>query len=75
MHVISLLLELYSFIVLASMFLTWLPVNNTTRSLTTLVDALTEPLLRPIRNALPQGWQNFATFVLYFGLVILMRLI
>ena len=72
---ISLLLEFYSYIVVASMVLTWLPVNGTTRSLTTLVDALTEPLLRPIRNALPQGWQKFATAVLYFGLVVLMRLI
>ena len=72
---ISPLLELYTYIVVASMVLTWLPVNGTTRSLTTLVDALTEPLLRPIRNALPQGWQHFATFVLYFGLVVLMGLI
>ena len=72
---ISQLLEFYSYIVLASMVLTWFPANGITRSLTTLVDALTEPLLRPIRNALPQGWQSFATFVLYLGLVILMRLI
>ena len=69
------LLEFYSYIVLASMVLTWLPVNGITRSLTTLVDALTEPLLRPIRNALPQGGQNLAPAVLYVGLVVLMRLI
>ena len=48
------LLEFYSYIVLASMVLTWLPVNGTTRSLTRLVDALTEPLLRPLRKALRQ---------------------
>ena len=71
------LLEFYSYIVLASMVLTWLPVNGTTRSLTRLVDALTEPLLRPIRKALPQGdaWAPMAPLVLYFGLVVLMRLI
>ena len=72
---ISQLLNFYSYIVIASMFLTWLPVNDLTRSLTRVVDALTEPLLRPIRNALPQGWQNFSTAVLYFGLVVLQGLI
>ena len=72
---ISLLLEFYSYIVLASMVLTWLPVNDTTRSLTRLVGALPEPLLRPLREALPQGGQNWAPTVLYFGLVVLMRLI
>ena len=72
---ISQLLRFYSYIVLASMFLTWLPVNDTTRSLTRLVGALTEPLLRPLRKALPQGWQNFAPTMLYVGLVVLMRLI
>ncbi len=72
---ISPLLELYTYIVVASMVLTWLPVNGTTRSLTRLVDALTEPLLRPLRKALPQGGQNWAPAVLYFGLVVLRRLI
>ena len=69
------LLEFYSYIVLASMVLTWLPVNDTTRSLTRLVGALTEPLLRPLRKALPLGGQNLAPAVLYVGLVVLMRLI
>ena len=72
---ISQLLEYYSYIVVASILLTWLPVNDTTRSLTRLVGALTEPLLRPLRKALPQGWQNFAPAMLYVGLVVLMRLI
>ena len=72
---ISQLLRCYSYIVLASMVLTWLSVNDTTRSLTKLVDALTEPLLRPLRKALPPGGQNWATAVLYFGLVALNRLI
>jgi YggT family protein len=65
------LLEIYTYIVVASMVLTWLPVNGITRSLTRLVDALTEPLLQPIRKALPQGGQNWAPAVLYFGLVVL----
>ena len=72
---ISQLLEYYSYIVLASMVLTWFPVNDTTRSLTRLVDAFPEPLLRPLRKALPPGGQNWATPVLYFGLVVLSGLI
>ena len=72
---ISQLLAFYTYIVAASIVLTWLPVNGITRSLTRLVDALTEPLLRPLRKALPQGGQNWAPVVLYFGLVVLRGLI
>ena len=72
---ISLLLEFYSYIVLASMVLTWLPVNGTTRSLKSLVAVLTEPLLQPLRKVLPQGGQMWAPTVLYFGVVFLRRLI
>jgi uncharacterized protein YggT (Ycf19 family) len=68
---ISPLLEIYTYIVVASIVLTWLPVNGITQSLTRPVDALTEPLLKPIRKALPQGGQNWASMVLYFGLVVL----
>jgi uncharacterized protein YggT (Ycf19 family) len=74
---ISQLLDFYSYIVLASMVFTWLPVNDTTRSLARPVNALTEPLLRPLRKALPQGdaWAPMAPPVLYFGLVVLSGLI
>ena len=74
---ISQLLGFYSYIVLASMLLTWLPVNDITRSLATPINALTEPLLRPLRKALPQGdaWAPMAPLVLYFGLVVLSGLI
>ena len=72
---ISPLLEYYSYIVLASMFLTWLPVNGITQTLTRLVGALTEPLLRPLRKVLPQGRQMWAPTVLYFGVLFLRRLI
>ena len=73
---VSQLLDLYSYIVLASIILTWLPVNGTTRSLARLVNALTEPLLRPLRKALPQGGSvDWAPMVLYFGLVVLKGLI
>ena len=65
------LLEIYTYIVVASIVLTWLPVNGITQSLTRPADALTEPLLQPIRKALPQGGQNWAPMVLYFGLVVL----
>ena len=68
---ISQLLEIYTYIVVASIVLTWLPVNGITQSLTRPVDALTEPLLKPIRKALPEGGQNWAPMGLYFGLVVL----
>jgi YggT family protein len=57
---ISYLITLYTYVVIASVILSWLmafgvvnPYNNFVRSLRQLFDAVTEPLLRPIRGILP----------------------
>ncbi len=57
---INYLIELYKYIIIASVILSWLmafgvvnPYNRFVRSLAQALAAVTEPLLRPIRNALP----------------------
>jgi YggT family protein len=57
---ISYLIDLYVYIVIASVILSWLmgfgvvnPYNPFVRSLHQALSAVTEPVLRPIRNALP----------------------
>jgi len=57
---ISYLLNLYIYILLASVIYSWLvafnvinPYNQFVRSLGQALDAVTEPLLRPIRRLMP----------------------
>jgi YggT family protein len=57
---ISGLITLYIYIIFASVILSWLmsfgvvnPHNPTVRAIYNALQALTEPLLRPIRRALP----------------------
>jgi YggT family protein len=57
---ISYLITLYTYIIIASVILSWLmafgivnPYNQTVRAIDRALSALTEPLLRPIRNIMP----------------------
>ena len=57
---ISYLITLYTYVVIASVILSWLmafgvvnPYNPTVRAIWQGLNAVTEPLLRPIRNMLP----------------------
>ena len=57
---ISYLIDLYVYVVIAAVILSWLmgfgvinPYNPYVRSLYMALNAVTEPLLRPIRNAMP----------------------
>ncbi len=69
------LFDLYSFVVLASVILSWvhLPPDNT---LVRIVTALTEPVLAPIRRVLPDvGGMDFSPVVLLVGLRLLRGLL
>lgn len=57
---ISYLITLYVYVIIAGVILSWLmafgvinPYNPFVRSLWQALNAVTEPLLRPIRNAMP----------------------
>ncbi len=57
---ISYVITLYTYIVIANVIMSWLmafgvinPYNSTVRAIWQALNALVEPLLRPIRNALP----------------------
>ena len=51
---VQLLFDLYVFILLARVLLSWVQVDPR-NPLVNLIHQLTEPLLAPIRNLLPQG--------------------
>jgi len=61
-------IEVYSFVVLASVLISWtgLPKDN---PIVETLDTLTEPLLAPIRSFMPDmGGMDFSPIVLIFGL-------
>jgi YggT family protein len=75
MHLIGTLIDVYSLVVLAAVIVSWLPVDRRSRLVTTLY-RLTEPVLAPIRRALPpMGGLDLSPMVLLIALRFLRRLL
>lgn len=80
---LSYLIQLYVYIILASVILSWLmafgvvnPYNRFVSALAQAFAAVTEPILRPIRNALPDfGGIDFSPLLLLLGCFFLQGLI
>jgi YggT family protein len=65
------LIDLYSLVVLASVILSWVPLPRG-HPLAAIVHGLTEPVLEPIRRALPpMGGLDLSPMVLLIGLQML----
>ena len=83
LDVILLILNLYTWIIIISAVLSWLVAfkvinidNNFVRSIWSGLNALTEPLLRPIRRRLPQmGAIDISPIVLLLAIFFLERVI
>ena len=83
LDVVLLILSLYTWIIIASAVLSWLLAfnvinysNSVVRSIWNTIQALTEPLLQPIRNRLPRmGAIDLAPIVLLIGIFFLERVI
>jgi YggT family protein len=70
---LHLLLELYSLVLLASVILSWLPLDAE-NPLVRLIRAATEPVLEPIRRVLPPvGGFDLSPMVLLLALQLLQR--
>jgi YggT family protein len=80
---ISYLLTLYVYVLIASAVLSWLIAFNVVNSRNPIVNSvgeflyrITEPLLRPIRNMLPNlGGIDVSPVILIIGLLFLRQLI
>jgi YggT family protein len=74
--VLLLALQIYQFILLARVLLSWFPDIDRSNPIVQLLFDVTEPVLRPIRNALPQtGMMDFSPLVVFLGISVLMTLI
>ena len=83
LDVVLLILNLYTWVIIISAVLSWLLAfnvinydNNFVRAVWNGVNALTEPLLRPIRNRLPQiGAIDISPIILLIAIFFLERVI
>ena len=83
LDVVLLILNLYTWVIIISAVLSWLLAfnvinydNNFVRSVWNALNAMTEPLLRPIRRRLPQmGAIDIAPIILLLSIFFLERVI
>jgi YggT family protein len=55
MGIVRLIIEIYLFILLARIILSWIPISTTSpfHTVVRVLSALTDPVIRPIRKVLP----------------------
>jgi YggT family protein len=71
MRLVAALIDLYSFVILAAVIISWVPVSRR-NPLVMMVYRLTEPALAPIRRALPfMGGLDLSPMVLLLLLQLL----
>jgi YggT family protein len=83
LEVILLALQLYVYLIVASAILSWLVAfnvvntrNDFVRSIWNLLDAVTEPALRPIRRILPNlGGVDISPVILILLIIFIQKLI
>ncbi|MGA7384131.1 MAG: YggT family protein [Methylocella sp.] len=83
LDVLLVVLQLYTYVIIAAVILSWLVAfnvvnrwNDVVRSIWNLVTALTEPLLRPIRGTVPNlGGIDISPMILLLLVFLLQRII
>ncbi len=68
------LLQIYSFIVLARVVMSWIPNLSPTNQIVQLIHGLTEPVLEPVRRIIPRlGMMDISPIVVFVALRVLQR--
>ncbi|MCP8940542.1 YggT family protein [Alsobacter sp. SYSU M60028] len=83
LDVVLLVLDLYTWVIIASAVLSWLVAfnvvnirNDVVRAIWNMINQLTEPLLQPIRRRLPDmGGLDISPIVLLLAVFLLQRVI
>ncbi|MDX2159760.1 MAG: YggT family protein [bacterium] len=69
-------LSIFNFILLARVLLSWFPDIDRSNPLIRLVYDITEPVLQPIRNLLPQGFMlDLSPLIVFLIISVIMRVI
>ncbi|MCY4073264.1 MAG: YggT family protein [Chloroflexi bacterium] len=69
-------LQVYQLILLARVLMTWIPNLDYSNPIARFLYQATEPVLAPIRKALPQmGGIDLSPLVVFLGISVLMQLI
>jgi YggT family protein len=70
------ILQIYSLILLARVLITWFPNVDRHNPIVQFLFDATEPVLKPIRDMLPQtGMMDFSPLVAFLIITVLMRLV
>jgi YggT family protein len=75
-NLILLVLRVFQFILLARVLLSWFPDIDRSNPLVKFLYDITEPILQPVRERLPQtGMMDFSPLVVFLGISVLSQLI
>ncbi len=76
LSLIFLVLQVYQFILLARVLLSWFPDIDRSNPIVRFLYDVTEPVLQPVRNMLPQtGMIDFSPLIVFLGISVLMTLV
>jgi YggT family protein len=76
-QVVQFALSIYQFILIARVLMSWIPDLDRSHPIAQFLHNATEPLLRPIREALPMsaGGMDFSPLILFLGIYLLQILL
>ena len=78
LYIISLALQIFQFILLARVLLSWFPNVDYSNPLIRMLFDITEPVLRPIRQAIPPertGMMDVSPIIVFLIIMVIQRLI
>lgn len=76
LNVIFLALNIYQLILLARVLITWFPDIDRGNPIVRFLFDVTEPVLRPVREMLPQtGGIDFSPLIVFLGISVLMQIL
>lgn len=76
LNLVVLVLQIYQFVLLARVLISWFPDIDRSNPLVQFLFDITEPVLRPVRQMLPQtGMMDFSPLVVFLGIYVLMMVL
>ncbi|MFO7322483.1 MAG: YggT family protein [Chloroflexota bacterium] len=75
-NLIFLILQLFQLVLLARVLLSWFPNIDRSNQIVQLIYDITEPVLKPVRELLPQtGMVDFSPLIVFLLISVLMRVL